>query len=344
MKYVFGIIVILSAVVCFCVVLQHKLQKQENTVVMLQKPYIIPIMQRNSSYVEHTKSVAVCVRGLVQPLTDVSEDIVSNIIEPLDADVFMAIALRDNDESVMHDLLRAYRNYRKGITGMHIRMHNITTVDWFVRQFLHDGGRIPTSAINAIDPLLGGKAAGLRMYWDIQTCEDLIVKHEKQRGMSYDWVVITRVDLRWFVKGPSLHDLISGSVYIPCHKTPYGDCTFDWLGGYTDSHFIMPRKDANALFGIWRSLTSKDANSLFNQLEKHDNSERLFKKAFMTAGSHIRRYIPAFIKACHRRSKDATSWTKKMTCYDCIFRNISYLCRDRMHIPLAALEHAFVSW
>lgn len=146
------------------------------------------------------------------------------------------------------------------------------------------------------------------MYYNQQKCLDMIEEHERERGVQYAWVVVSRTDFRWLAPHPPLDMMSSDSAWIPTGS--------DWEGGINDRHAVIPRPLAKEFLSAWSLITRGQAKdvmletlgSMKVQGYPGPNTECFLKARLQHFGVPIERFPNVAYLTCTQRVK--SRWTQ----------------------------------
>jgi len=203
--------------------------------------------------------VALCLSGQVRMLRTTAAAFIQNVAEVLRPDVFiygpMDKAQPDGPELYgLEDFVKISRFEDEDIRS---HLYSETgnpgrTIDLEYSEV--QGNWLGSQCLRP--PLRDNRpGSAICMYYNQLKCMNLIEESEEERGVPYEWVVVSRTDFRWMAPHPPLSLLAEeDAVWIPSGS--------DWEGGINDRHVVMRRKHAEAYMSGWQLITQGKAKEV----------------------------------------------------------------------------------
>ena len=121
----------------------------------------------------------------------------------------------------------------------------------------------------------------------ISQCFGLVLRAEERDGQQYDRVIRSRLDLFWFQPHPLLHRL------LPRNATSFASFWHEYPEGHAsrgpallgfDMHFIVPRRWAAAIFGLFDRYLACNGTQQHPWRMKRFSSEGILLNAMTALG------------------------------------------------------------
>jgi hypothetical protein len=162
-----------------------------------------------------------------------------------------------------------------------------------------------------LDPPLKDNRPGsaICMYYNQQRCLEMVEEKERERGLRYQWIVVSRTDFRWMAPHPPLEILDEhDGVWIPTGS--------DWEGGINDRHAVIRRHWAADVLSAWRLITQGKAKDVMLDTlgsmkvmgYPGPNTECFLKARLQHFGVPVQRFPCVSYLTCTQRVK--SRWTQ----------------------------------
>jgi hypothetical protein len=272
---------------------------------------------------QHTMSVAACFMGWQgRHVRDRGESIRQRMVEPLGADVLLALSYRAEDgcDSVascgvetwlagLKPFARVSMVADEPPTALVARMERLPHWPTIVAAFNNPRRRLSCrregwSAGNAYSPyncsgshagnnifapVLGAAVQQLPMLRGVEQCISVIESQEAAIGAAYKRVVYSRLELVWLRPHPPLSVLGEQYAWIPSGE--------DHSAGVNDRHAVLNRSAAALYLRRWSAIISGDILQIYPHLT--GNSEQYLGRTLLHFRVPIRRFAAvAFLDCC----------------------------------------------
>ena len=123
-----------------------------------------------------------------------------------------------------------------------------------------------------------------------KSCYDVVTRYERQHGIQYSRIIVSRFDLFFLVPHPHLHLFPRNIVFIPEGQD---------FGGLNDRYAIIPREFAENYLLIWNELISGRLQRIYENSEMLAAAENTLLLTLRAARVPVGRFLPiAALKCC----------------------------------------------
>ena len=264
--------------------------------------------------------LAMCIQGPVgRIIPSALQSLRVNVLDVLKPDLFVVSRYNDqlvgqNSEAKKQSSIRdTFESILGAFADADIAPDNTTLVDtildivpnpdfWYNYPgntiFAYDWSKYPKDFSHEVEPDRHNKSVMVKkrrrnspmQLLMKKSCYDVVTRYERQHGIQYSRIIVSRFDLYFLVPHPHLHLFPRNIVFIPEGQD---------FGGLNDRYAIIPREFAENYLLIWNELISGRLQRIYENSEMLAAAENTLLLTLRAARVPVGRFLPiAALKCC----------------------------------------------